>query len=60
MAGRSLEKVEKTLMKAMQKVQKFGQEMLEDDDVGGGRMEKVVGKLGRKVDKVVAKLDARW
>ena len=60
MAGKSLAKMEKTLMKAMQKVQQFGQEMLDDDGVGGGRVERVAGKLGRKVDKVVAKLDARW
>ena len=60
MAGKSLAKVEKTLLKAMEKVQQFGEELLEDDGAEGGRMEKVAGKLGRKVDKVVAKLDARW
>ncbi|XP_043199316.1 uncharacterized protein LOC122369023 [Amphibalanus amphitrite] len=60
MAGKTLAKVEKTLLKAMHKVQQFGEDMMQDDDVGGGRMEKVAGKLGRKVDKVVAKLDARW
>ncbi|XP_037088473.1 uncharacterized protein LOC119109038 [Pollicipes pollicipes] len=59
MAGKTMAKVEKTLLRAYKQVREFGEAILEDAE-GGGGAEKVAAKLGRKVDKVVARLDAQW